>query len=1236
MGRLAKNISSPFLRVAALCISAATFSSAQTPYFLSGGNFSENFDDIADTTAWPNGFLNSEPWAAVAATTATTPIPAPTTITASSQTISAGDSFTAGIQRGAGNLYLLSNGGGTGNTSSTAVDLLLSFTNRNAGTFSFDASTVFNGALTSNRDGTLRLYYTTDNTTWVEVTTGGLPFTATNYVAASQAVNVNLPATLNEAATVRFRFYYHNSTSIASSPSGSRPKISIDNIAVSSTAAGPDTVAPTLTSLSPANGANGASISGPLRITFSEPVIAGSGNVTLYAGSSPSTPIQTFAASSGSFQNSSVTFTPASALAYDTDYFVNVDASAFQDAAMNSYAGISTSSDWAFRTEVEPPPVAPMVVSVTPESNGTAVIAGPTALSAVYDTALVAGVGSLVVYDLNDFNNDSAIATYNVANPAEVTITGSTVTFTPSFTAVAGVTYKVIAPAGMFRNAVSNTNAQGFGFGPGDFIWFFEVKAPDTSAPVLVSTSPQNGPGASVSKTLTANFDENVTLGSGPWTITVTDVTAAQQLAAFTEANTSEVSALGTALSISLPANLAFNNEYRVELSAGVVMDAAGNPSGAINGDAWKFTTGDPFQPGKIVISQVYGGGGNSGATLTNDFVELHNRTTSPISVSGWSVQYTSRSGTTWAVTNLSGVIQPGGYYLVEEGKGSGGTQALPTPDATGNISMGASDGKVALSSSNAPLTGGNPSNDPAVSDFVGLGTADASEGTGTALGAGNDMAVIRRVAGSQDTNDNRADFTAGTPSPRNSASPTFFPVVDGSGTAIATNFTSGTGSLIGSKIFRSAATAQSVKIDLTGSLAGSEIKSVEIDVPADFGTPSSGNVTATGGGTVAVNNQKITISGVAITPSTTLTVTIAGLTAPNVSTDLADNGKRTFVLRTAGNGGTPAPVLSSPIVRVVVPVADLGTLRAVVLPSPKAYLLNSEAIVTYLADGNFRNQHWIQDSTGGILIDDQTLILAKTFAVGDGIGNLVGELTAFAGLLEIQPIAATAVATSVGNIPLPIDLTLSQLSASPLIYQSRLVRVSGVTFDPATGDFVNNTEYVLKQGTANFGFSPFFNADYIGTPVPTSSKTIVGLVRRLNNTMDFLSPRSLADITDSNVAPGPGYAGFSDQLAGGQGPTLDFDNDGVPNGVEYFFGVKTAGFTPTPTIVNGAITFPRDPAATDVTYAVQTSPNLEIWTDVPQGNLDLSNPNAVRYVVPSAPGPFFVRIKVVVTPPAP
>src|SRR6185436_234451 len=76
-----------------------------------------------------------------------------------------------------------------------------------------------------------------------------------------------------------------------------------------------------------------------------------------------------------------------------------------------------------------------------------------------------------------------------------------------------------------------------------------------------------------------------------------------------------------------------------------------------------------------IVVSQVYGGGGNSGATLRYDFVELYNRGTQTVSLSGWFVHYTSAASGTWTATNsptaLSGTIAPGRYYLVQEASGA-------------------------------------------------------------------------------------------------------------------------------------------------------------------------------------------------------------------------------------------------------------------------------------------------------------------------------------------------------------------------------------------------------------------------------------------------------------------------------------------------------------------------------------------------------------------------------------
>jgi predicted extracellular nuclease len=158
-----------------------------------------------------------------------------------------------------------------------------------------------------------------------------------------------------------------------------------------------------------------------------------------------------------------------------------------------------------------------------------------------------------------------------------------------------------------------------------------------------------------------------------------------------------------------------------------------------------------------IVVSQVYGGGGNSGATLKNDFIELYNRGSEPVSVDGWSVQYASATGTSWTPTALAGTIRPGRYYLVQEAAGANGTQDLPEPDARGTIAMSATAGKVRV------VTGGGD-----VRDLVGYGGANESE-TAPAPGLSNTTADLRNGGGTVDTDNNAADFTAGAPNPRNS-----------------------------------------------------------------------------------------------------------------------------------------------------------------------------------------------------------------------------------------------------------------------------------------------------------------------------------------------------------------------------------------------------------------------------------------------------------------------------------
>jgi predicted extracellular nuclease len=174
---------------------------------------------------------------------------------------------------------------------------------------------------------------------------------------------------------------------------------------------------------------------------------------------------------------------------------------------------------------------------------------------------------------------------------------------------------------------------------------------------------------------------------------------------------------------------------------------------------------------GQVVISQVYGGGGNAGATLRNDFIELYNKGAAPVDLTGWSVQYASSSGSSWQVTPLTGTLQPGQYYLVQEAQGNGGTASLPTPDAIGTIPMAGGAGKVALVNTTAALTVACPAPTTVV-DFVGYGGANCFEGTGGTPALSNTTAAIRAGAGCTDTQNNSSDFTAGAPVPRNTTTP--------------------------------------------------------------------------------------------------------------------------------------------------------------------------------------------------------------------------------------------------------------------------------------------------------------------------------------------------------------------------------------------------------------------------------------------------------------------------------
>ncbi len=206
----------------------------------------------------------------------------------------------------------------------------------------------------------------------------------------------------------------------------------------------------------------------------------------------------------------------------------------------------------------------------------------------------------------------------------------------------------------------------------------------------------------------------------------------------------------------------------------------AGATSGAA---ALVVNTCPPPDPtgGNVVISQIFPSGGFTNGPYNADFVELYNRSSSPVNVNGWSLQYGSASGsigvgsTAGLVIPLSGTIPSGGYYLVQVTTNFTFGSPLPTPDAmtpsSTQINLGTASGKLALVRTTTALGVANPAGNPLLVDLVGWGTANAFEGL-VAASPPAMQALRRREGGCTDNNLNSFDFQSVPPAPRNSGSP--------------------------------------------------------------------------------------------------------------------------------------------------------------------------------------------------------------------------------------------------------------------------------------------------------------------------------------------------------------------------------------------------------------------------------------------------------------------------------
>ncbi len=517
----------------------------------------------------------------------------------------------------------------------------------------------------------------------------------------------------------------------------------------------------------------------------------------------------------------------------------------------------------------------------------------------------------------------------------------------------------------------------------------------------------------------------------------------------------------------------------------------------------------------QVVISQVYGGGGNSGATFTNDFIEIFNRGTVAQDLTGWSVQYASATGTTWAVTALTGVtLQPGQYYLIQEAAGSTPSTAIPTADATGTLAMSGSNGKVLLADVIIAQAGLTPTG-AQIQDLVGYGaTPTGFEGTGpTGSALTNSTSAQRASLGCIDTNNNATDFIAALPVPRNTASPISV---------------------------CSSAPSMLVSSPSSGTIYNPLTTSVTVNVAAFNFTVANG--TGTGHIHYSVDN------GATVMKYDTTPIVLNGLSVGDhtVSLSLVDN-----------NHAQLNPAVTATVTFTIAGFSDVATIAELRAGTLNAYYqLTGAAVVSHVRIptttvlvATTRNQKFIQDQTGGILIDDSAAKITTTFVEGNAMSNILGQLVPYNGILEFVPLQDQPV-VSQNNSIVPETVSLTDFNANVNNYECELLQFNNITIEGTVSSagvftalasgavFTTATSYRVTDGTTTSILRTGFNeADYIGGAVPTTAFSAIALgYENVNSTSvstpqfivrklaDFLNPMSTQsnEIAGLKVYPNP------------------------------------------------------------------------------------------------------------------
>ncbi len=223
-----------------------------------------------------------------------------------------------------------------------------------------------------------------------------------------------------------------------------------------------------------------------------------------------------------------------------------------------------------------------------------------------------------------------------------------------------------------------------------------------------------------------------------------------------------------------------------------------------------------------------------------------------------------------------------------------------------------------------------------------------------------------------------------------------------------------------------------------------------------------------------------------------------------------------TLTMELVNNDGTSlSPAVISSVTFSVASYEQAATISEIRSGTEDNYYeLTGEAIMTF-DTGNSRNQKYIQDASGAILIDDSAGIISTSYNVGDGISGIKGKLSSFGGVFQFIPQVDPGVASNTGVAFSAETLTIAELTANFENYESEWITINDVSFSDADGTatFDSGENYEITDGTNTLVFrTAFSDADLIGEVIPSSSVNVTGPASEFNGTAQIFGI-SLANI---------------------------------------------------------------------------------------------------------------------------